>query len=435
MVARRLAARPHFDDPPRAAQVGRAGDERLRCTRRGSGRGARRRTRRAACAPPGSRTPWRRVAPPSRENLPEAPSHGARSRSHRPAPDPHPRRSSRRAPGRRGPSPRSTRSRSTSNNVTYGVFGDALQYWNFFPRRRELGTRARVGLRRGRRVRRRASSRSGAACTATSRWPPSSSSSPAASTRAASATWRAHRQPMAAAYSRYLFTDADPVLRCGPRSRTRWCCGRLFFTSFVIDDFIADNDMFGASTVVVSSASSKTAIGAALPARERGKVCASSASPRPGIPTSSRSLGCYHDTVTYDDVSTHRRRRRGVRRHRGQRRRAQRRARALRRPAAAQHGRRQHPLGPRDRDAAPAGRPDTASSSSRRRRSRSARRSGDKPVLDERVGEAWDRFSKWVDGWLTFEQCNGPEEVEAAYRTLLEGRADPRVGYVCSMQG
>ena len=57
------------------------------------------------------------------------------------------------------------------------------------------------------------------------------------------------------------------------------------------------------------------------------------------------------------------------------------------------------------------------------------------PVLDERAGEAWDRFSKWVDGWLTFEQCNGPEEVEAAYRTLLEGRADPRVGYVCSMQG
>ena len=31
----------------------------------------------------------------------------------------------------------------------------------------------------------------------------------------------------------------------------------LFFTSFLIDDFLDDNECFGASTVVLASASSK----------------------------------------------------------------------------------------------------------------------------------------------------------------------------------
>jgi len=37
----------------------------------------------------------------------------------------------------------------------------------------------------------------------------------------------------------------------------------LFFTSFLIDDFLADEAFFGADTIVISSASSKTAIIAA----------------------------------------------------------------------------------------------------------------------------------------------------------------------------
>ncbi len=54
-------------------------------------------------------------------------------------------------------------------------------------------------------------------------------------------------------------------------------------------------------------------------------------------------------------------------------------------------------------------------------------------TLDERVGDAWRRYSTWVDGWLTFEHCDGPDRVEAAYRALLAGRVDPRIGYVCSL--
>ena len=38
----------------------------------------------------------------------------------------------------------------------------------------------------------------------------------------------------------------------------------LFITSFMIDDFLHDNDFFGASTVLISSASSKTSYGLAF---------------------------------------------------------------------------------------------------------------------------------------------------------------------------
>ena len=38
----------------------------------------------------------------------------------------------------------------------------------------------------------------------------------------------------------------------------------LFMTAFLLDDLIADNDCFGARTVVLSSASSKTALSLAF---------------------------------------------------------------------------------------------------------------------------------------------------------------------------
>ena len=43
----------------------------------------------------------------------------------------------------------------TTNNITYAAFGDAMQYWNFFPTGRgRLGPHAGLGLRRRGRVHR-----------------------------------------------------------------------------------------------------------------------------------------------------------------------------------------------------------------------------------------------------------------------------------------
>ena len=79
----------------------------------------------------------------------------------------------------------------------------------------------------------------------------------------------------------------------------------LFMTSFLIDDFIADNDFFGAKAVILSSASSKTALGAAFCTHNerRGEVevigLTSAANVR-----FVQKLGCYDRVLAYEDLAT-----------------------------------------------------------------------------------------------------------------------------------
>ena len=49
------------------------------------------------------------------------------------------------------------------------------------------------------------------------------------------------------------------------------------------------------------------------------------------------------------------------------------------------------------------------------------------------MGDAWDRFASWSNGWLRFETTQGAEDVERLYGEMLAGRVDPRVGHVCRM--
>ena len=63
-----------------------------------------------------------------------------------------------------------------------------------------------------------------------------------------------------------------------------------------------------------------------------------------------------------------------------------------------------------------------------RRRSKEWGREG----LDSRFAEAWVPFVEWASGWLGVVRGEGGEAVKNAYLELLEGRADPSVGYVLS---
>jgi hypothetical protein len=72
----------------------------------------------------------------------------------------------------------------------------------------------------------------------------------------------------------------------------------LFMTSFVLADFIRDNDAFGAETVVISSASSKTSYGTAFLLDGLHRVGLTSAGNR----EFTEGLGCYDEVVTYDEI-------------------------------------------------------------------------------------------------------------------------------------
>ena len=53
--------------------------------------------------------------------------------------------------------------------------------------------------------------------------------------------------------------------------------------------------------------------------------------------------------------------------------------------------------------------------------------------LDVRLQAAWRPFIEWCDGWLTLEHRAGPDEVEAVYREVLNGRSAPDVAPTLSM--
>ena len=148
----------------------------------------------------------------------------------------------------------------SANNVTYAVAGDLLQYWDFFPADpgwgripvwgyADVAESTHPDLPEGRR------------CFG---YLPMSEELVVTVGRMDDGGFSdvsSHRQAMASAYSRYQLVD--PAGAGTDDEDRRMLLYPLFFTAFLVDDFLDDQDRFGASVLVVSSASSKTALGIA----------------------------------------------------------------------------------------------------------------------------------------------------------------------------
>src|SRR4029453_5718170 len=93
--------------------------------------------------------------------------------------------------------------------------------------------------------------------------------------------------------NQYTRCGADPLF--APASEPQIALFRpLFATSFLIDDFLAEHEDFGARQIVLSSASSKTALGPAFLLHERAAGVIGLTSPR--------NAGFVRDTGYYDGV-------------------------------------------------------------------------------------------------------------------------------------
>ncbi len=186
----------------------------------------------------------------------------------------------------------------TANNVTYAVFGEMMAYWNFFPSVNAGFGRVPVWgfgevveslvpeIQVGTRV---------------YGYFPMSHELVVTPTKINSNGFldaTEHRQPMAAAYNRYeIVTQSDA------ESEGRVALLKpLFITGFLLDDWISGEKAWGASNVIASSASSKTALSMAACLKRRGGLTLT------GL-TSQRSKafveasGYYDHVVTYDDLS------------------------------------------------------------------------------------------------------------------------------------
>ena len=77
-----------------------------------------------------------------------------------------------------------------------------------------------------------------------------------------------HRASLPSAYHRYLASGTDPFYRPDTED-VQMLLRPLFFTSFLIDDQLADDGLVDRGPIVISSASSKTAIAAAFMLAQR----------------------------------------------------------------------------------------------------------------------------------------------------------------------
>ena len=319
----------------------------------------------------------------------------------------------------------------TANNVTYAAAGDMIGYWTFFPAP-DLGD----GVRWGR------VPVWGFADVVESRcegvpegerlfgYLPMSTELVIRPTKVSSGSLTdgsAHRSSLPPVYNNYERCSGTAAYRADLEAE-QMLYRPLFFTSFLIDDFLADNGFFGASTVVLGSASSKTAFGTAHLLSARGDVTVIGLTSA-GNADFVKGLGCYDTVVTYDeigslptgpavfvDMSGNASVVRAVHEHYGD---------DLRHSAIV--GLTHWEARPTSAEPLPGPTPSMFFAPSQIEKRRVEWGPG---VIDEKLAEAWGPFLGSVAGWITIDHSSGVDAVHDVYVEALENRTRPDTAHV-----
>ena len=192
----------------------------------------------------------------------------------------------------------------TANTITYGTATDSLGYWNFFPVPEDgFGRIPAWGfadvvassvpdIAVGSRV-------YGYVPMSTHLMVAPGKMSPDGFTDVSP-----HRQPMAPIYNRYSFTSMDPGYSAENEAQIA-LFRPLFTTSFLLAEFLARNELFGATCLLMSSASSKTALGlAAEVVRRKPDGLRVIGFTSPGNVAFVQGLGLYDEVLSYEAVDT-----------------------------------------------------------------------------------------------------------------------------------
>jgi hypothetical protein len=321
----------------------------------------------------------------------------------------------------------------TSNNVTYAAFGEAMSYWNFFSapdgwgRIPVWGFADVIGsshdeVRSGERY--------------YGYFPMSTHLvlQPERCGETGFSDGAPQRKPLHPVYNQYVRTSTDPGYDAR-REDQQMLLKPLFVTSFLIDDFLADNAFFGARAVLLSSASSKTAYGTAFQLSRRGKLGERReviGLTSPGNVRFVEGLGCYDRVLSYDQVGSlpgelslvyvdmaGNAELRSTLHHRfGDN----------MKYSCAVGGTHWDALG--GAGSLPGPRPTLFFAPAQIKKRAQDWGSGE---LRRRLAEAWLQFLGASGAWMRVVHGRGPAAVERVYLEVLEGRASPDEGQVLSL--
>lgn len=316
----------------------------------------------------------------------------------------------------------------TANNITYAVTGDMLDYWGFFPTEAPWGRIPVMGIGR---VTRSTHPEIAVGGRYFGFYPMADHHVVAAvPTVQGFVDTAEHRATHAATYRTFSLVDNDPAYH--PATEEHYLIVRgLFITSFLIDDFLAEHGDFGATTVLITSASSRTSIALAHRLRMRGAVhVVGLTSPRHAAFV--QSVGLYDSVVAYGDIE-------GLdaaapavivdmagsadvlsraHHHFGDRL-------AYSCRVGATHWEAGGPTGDLP------GAPPTFFFAPTQISKRS--REWGRAEFDHRVATALADFIDHAQGWMVLERSEGIKAVEAVYQATLAGENRPEVGHILSL--
>ena len=189
----------------------------------------------------------------------------------------------------------------TANNITYGVAGDIIGYWQFFPAEGDwgripvwgIGTVINAGttdLKEGDEY--------------YGYFPMSSYLvvKPDHVTPRGFTDGAEHRSALPPTYNQYsLMNEENGFDRQYDTHRMVYY--PLFATGFILDDYLFDNDFFGADKIILSSASSKTSFSLAF-LLNKNRDCHVIGLTSTGNKAFVEGLGLYDEVVTYDEVES-----------------------------------------------------------------------------------------------------------------------------------
>jgi hypothetical protein len=318
----------------------------------------------------------------------------------------------------------------TANNITYAVLGDQLKYWQLFPAPEGFGNIPVWGFGE----------------VIASRHPNVPEGErlfgyfPMAThlvIEAADVTKRglrdgaAHRQGVAPVYNAYARVTDNPAF-AGRQGDYQALLRPLFMLSFLVDDFLEEHEFYGARSVVLSSASSKTAFGLAhlLHAKSNGiKVIGLTSATNADFV---RSLGCYDEVVTYDgvasllaetpvafvDMAGNSALRETLHRHFGDQ-----------MKYSGRIGLTHRSTSPNEAEL-PGAKPAWFFAPDQiRKRAKQWGPGG----IDTRFSAAWAGFAPKLAQWLKVTEGRGPAAVKEAYLDTLNGRVPPERGHILSL--
>jgi hypothetical protein len=317
----------------------------------------------------------------------------------------------------------------TANNITYAVTGDQLKYWQLFPAPQGFGNIPVWGF--GEVI-----ASSHPMVSAGERlfgYFPMATHLVIEATDVSTRGLRdgaAHRQGVAPVYNAYARVTDDPAF-AGRQGHYQALLRPLFMLSFLVDDFLAENEFFGARSVMLSSASSKTAFGLAhlLHGRKDIRVIGLKSAANTGFVN---SLGRYDEVVTYDrvtslptdapatfvDMAGNSGLRETLHRHFGEQMKYSGRIGLTHRSSSP------------DEPELPGAKPTWFFAPDQiRTRAKQWGPGG----IDKRFGAAWAGFAPKLAPWLKVSEGRGPAAVRAAYLDTLNGRVPPDLGHILSL--